>query len=297
MVRLIVLLNWVEREGNPIASVPQSWADSTIDSPSFIRKDAGTIYLYMEGYDSSPLKGEMLGLLKSTDDGQSWIWETEGSPISDFANTSRAWSSNGDEACPAPVMVNGVLYMFYSSHPAGNSWGWNTGVATSSNWVDFTPANNGNPLVPLGGVGTWDETCVYHTSKPILLDGTWYMFYSGRDRNGNFGIGFMTTSEADFPTGWTKQTVDEPLWTSNNAVRPKVILVDGVYWLYYSTDTDVMRCYSTDLVNWSEVEPVYDLPFDVDIFEIDSGFIAACASSRWGAGAMVGIWDQPPVSA
>jgi len=285
--------DWRERGGNPIA-VCRPWADITLDAPVFIRKDAKTIYLYMEGYTGGS-RGEMFGLLKSTDDGESWVWEKGGDPISNFTDTNQPWSSRGDEACPAPVKVGKTIYMFYASRPASGAWGWNMGVATSTDWIHFTPDNNNSPLVSLGGAGAWDETSIFHTTKPILKGKKWFIFYTGRSSSGTYGVGYMTTSKANFPGGWIKRTIDDPLWKTKTQPRPKIIKIGNTYWMYYS-DNGIKRRSSKDLIQWGPEKSVSSfLPlFDADVFETRShGKILASVSLRWHSGkSEIGIWQE-----
>nr|NIT04082.1 hypothetical protein [Candidatus Saccharibacteria bacterium] len=185
--------------------------------------------------------------------------------------------------------------MFYASRPALGAWGWNVGVATSTDWVHFKPDNKNSPLVKRGGKGVWDETAIFHTSKPILKGDTWYLFYTGRSISDEYGIGYLTTSKRRFPGGWVKRTVKKPLWKTSTQGRPKVIKLDNIYWIYYS-DGGLKRRGSSDLVHWGREEAVSSrLPlFDADIFETKShGRILVSASTRWHEGKFeIGIWEE-----
>jgi hypothetical protein len=295
------ILLWSQRTGNPIADVPRSWAGDpyyVVDAPAFFRKDANTIYLCMEGYEGHD-PGEEIGILKSTDDGQTWVWQAD--PLAGWAG-GQSWNSRGDEACPAPVQVGNTIYMFYSSRPPSpaSGWDWNTGVATSTDWVTFTNDNTHSPILPLGGSGAWDEYAVFHTTKPILKDGTWYIYYTGRDSVGNGGIGYATTSEASFPGGWTKQTVIAPIWSTGTAQgRPKIIQVSGTYYMFYCGNDGNTKVRTSTVLGstWSSEEATSGLTRECDVFETSThGFIAAVApgTGYWTSGQCeIGIWKTP----
>ena len=298
---------WLEREGNPIADVPRSWADEVLDNPRFIRKDNDTIYLYLQGWEDGDPGGE-IGLMKSTDDGESWTWETGGDPIPGFANTSQSWSSGGDEACPAPVVVGDMIYMFYSSRPSEMEWYWNIGVANSTNWIDFTPDNENSPLVSLGEVGSWDEYCVFRHTKPVLKDDIWYIYYIGRSSEGVYGVGYISTSSVDFPGGWVKQTVDVPLWFIGELNSSITLTKTGTtYMLYYrGSDGLIKRRTSTTLgAEWGAEYFVPGFPGtdfvlpEIDIFETENhGYIAAVGvGNYWTEGQReIGIWEWNPLT-
>ena len=282
-----------ERAGNPIADVPRAgWATTTIDAQAFLRIDADVIYLFVEGFPNGV--GETLGRLESNDDGETWAWSTNGDPLADFANVGQVWSGRGDEACPAPVVVNGTKYLFYSSRPVvGGAYGfWSMGVATTDNWETFSPINAINPILSLGGGGEWDESCVFHTSKPILIDGTWYIFYTGRRAlDGLSQIGLATTSEANFPDNWTKHG-GNPFFTGS---RPKIILVGSTYYMYYTgLDTTLKRRTSPDLINWTAEVSINSDIIEADVISAGNDYIFAGLSNIWDGNLEVGIWVRDP---
>ncbi len=89
---------------------------------------------------------------------------------------------------PCLVEDGGVFYLFYNAktqrRPRAQGGGWleQTGVATSTDlkrWTRF----EGNPVLPAGGPGSWDER--FASDPCVVRDrGRWVMFYYGLDKNG-----------------------------------------------------------------------------------------------------------------
>lgn len=84
---------------------------------------------------------------------------------------------------PCLVEHKGTYYLFYNAKTAAaRGWREQTGVATSQNlktWKRY----EGNPVLPNGGAGSWDER--FASDPCVLLRGNqWVMYYYGLDRNG-----------------------------------------------------------------------------------------------------------------
>ncbi|RLG00490.1 MAG: hypothetical protein DRN49_02870 [Thaumarchaeota archaeon] len=306
---------WLEKNGNPIVDAPRPWAKEVLDNPAFIRKDSNIIYLYLKGH-TRPWNNNKysIGLLKSIDDGNTWEWETNGDPLPSWAG-GEDWNSGGDEACPAPVKFEDTIYMFYYSRPdptVTSIKGYNIGVATSTDWIHFTNDNANSPIFGDLVEGSWDELAIQHPSKPILKDGTWYIFYSGKSGAPDYktGIGYGTTKEDEFPGGWIKKTINKPLFYTDTFAVPKVIQEGNVYWMLYSngvagpggaggphSTAQVKYRTSTDLETWSMEKDFPGLDktiFEADIFKTKShGYILAGASTKWDSRDdiyEIGIW-------
>jgi len=275
---------WYERPGNPLV-ISETYGRN--DAPAFIRKGNETIYLYFEAIQRG--ETEKPGLLKSTDDGMTWEWQI----LDDYAGTED-WNSKGDESCPAPVKIGDTIYMFYCSRADPYKGAWQTGVATSTDWIHFTDDGNG-PIF-------WGN----HACKPILKDGIWYIFWQRKTNDGNWNVLYATTTEADFPRGW----FEEPIQPSAGQIlfpcgkaqcRPKVIEIDGTYWMFYNGDGNIKRRSSTNLIDWSAEEEVLGLNdgtfVEADVIKTDKhGYILAGVSNKWGGGDTwknnIGIWGD-----
>jgi len=91
---------------------------------------------------------------------------------------------------------NGIFKMWYAGFDSAN---YRTGYATSMDGINWTKQNSGNPVLGLGGVGTWDSNLVA-VGAVINDGGTYKMWYSGQ--NGvNTQVGLATSSDG---ITWTK---------------------------------------------------------------------------------------------
>ena len=74
---------------------------------------------------------------------------------------------------PCLVEERGTFYLFYNAKTADKHWREQTGVATSTDlktWQRYA----GNPIIPNGGPGSWDERfasdpCVVRTGEGVGL--------------------------------------------------------------------------------------------------------------------------------
>lgn len=97
------------------------------------------------------------------------------------------WESGGLYK-PCLVEDAGTYYLFYNAktktRPREQGGGWieQTGVATSTDLTTWRRYEK-NPIVPVGGAGSWDE---HFASDPcVLTDGKrWVFFYYSLDRKG-----------------------------------------------------------------------------------------------------------------
>ncbi|MFA5868063.1 MAG: DUF2341 domain-containing protein [Actinomycetota bacterium] len=93
------------------------------------------------------------------------------------------------------VIKDGTTYkMWYSGHDGAN---WRIGYAESTDGVTWT--KNPNPVLDLGGFGSWDDNAVYYPT--VVKDGATYkMWYSGDD-HANSRTGYATSTDG---INWTK---------------------------------------------------------------------------------------------
>ena len=92
------------------------------------------------------------------------------------------------------------------------------GYAYSANGVTWTKSVS-NPLILVGGVGTWDHLNVLLPSVVYVSGGTSYCFYSGNDLTTNpqdFKVGVATFTT---PEGTYTKSGSNPLLSPNNAVQ------------------------------------------------------------------------------
>src|SRR5688572_32070057 len=99
------------------------------------------------------------------------------------------------------VRREGLYHLF---HIRGERWTWPVGYreiglghAVSTDLRTWTPQE---PVLPAGPPGTWDESGNW-APDIIEVEGVYYLYYTGSDRNNNQKIGLATST--DLYT-WTK---------------------------------------------------------------------------------------------
>jgi len=98
--------------------------------------------------------------------------------------------------CNFVIYEDGLFKMWYGGYDGTY---FQMGYATSSDGINWTRQNNGNPVLRVGPDGAWDDTWI--TQLYALKEGNTYrMYYSGND--GAIGrIGFATSTDG---LNWTK---------------------------------------------------------------------------------------------
>ncbi len=218
ITRYNVAMNWILRE-------------STLRSPGKLRKVRGRFlgvyHAYPNaGYESGPA---VIGLCRSDDLRR---WEVE--PPCLTPGEGAAWERGGLYK-PCLVEQGGTYYLFYNAkNERERGWREQTGVAVSTDlksWQRY----EGNPILPHGGAGSWDEN--FASDPCVLIDGSnWVMFYYGLDAKGKArdllatGMSpfrFTKVSEILVDVG-APGSVDETY-----AHKPAVVWHDGALYHYY----------------------------------------------------------------
>ena len=159
--------------------------------------------LYAQGYDDTGLDWAWL----STNETGTWKnytqlwsdWQASGSnPIVDGDSLfgSGYWTEDSKV-----LKVDGTYYMFITSGSAMSTMEIYM-LNSSSLTGPWSIMNNSDPIIHQSTSG-WDEgqlrvVCVTY------YDGTYYLYYMATDASSKQSIGVATTSDAEFPTGWTK---------------------------------------------------------------------------------------------
>jgi len=103
---------------------------------------------------------------------------------------------------------------------------------SQTNWKKYPS----NPVLQTGVSGAWDNVRVYAPTI-ILEDNVYKMWYAGFDAT-NFRIGYATSTDK---INWTKfdfgpvlQTGTSGSWDALYVSSPSVILIDGIYHMWYT---------------------------------------------------------------
>jgi len=165
VTRFNIAMNWIVRE-NSITSQ----GELTKVKGRFL----GTYHAYPNpGYEAGPA---VIGLCWS-DDLMHWRVDPPCLEPNDGADWER-----GGLYKPCLVKDGGTFYLFYNAKTASARWREQTGVATSTNLVNWQ-RYSGNPIIPNGGAGSWDEK---FASDPCVLQAgkQWAFFYYSLDSQG-----------------------------------------------------------------------------------------------------------------
>ncbi|KAA3619566.1 MAG: T9SS C-terminal target domain-containing protein [Calditrichaeota bacterium] len=124
---------------------------------------------------------------------------------------------------------------------------------TQTNFVKYA----GNPILPLGNTGNWDDTEAAYAT--VLFDGTIHqMWYSGAPQEDTYRIGYATSTDG---LNWIKDATNPVLglgaagtFDSINLWLPAVLFDGSQYEMWYSgglTASGIGFATSPDPVSWS----------------------------------------------
>lgn len=175
-----------------------SWDAAAVFSPKIIKE--GNLYkMWYTGNDAS--NNNRIGYATSSD-GINWVKY----PINNCSGTTgngcvlniSSGKFDSNLAYSPDVVKEGNIYkMWYTGY---NGVDYNIGYATSSDGINWTKQNSGDPVLTKGAAGSWDDLFVGYPT--VLKDGTIYkMWYGGEQSAFNFRIGYATSTDG---ISWTK---------------------------------------------------------------------------------------------
>jgi hypothetical protein len=158
-------IHWTKYSGNPIiSSTGLGWLYSC-DTPAVCYVN-GTFYMLFNGYKSN---GNSAALLATSTNGFDFTLYSSLPVLDDGAS----WINHNIES-GSLTFFNGLFYYYYNVNPSAGITR-NTGVATSSNCIDWTVCSN-NPVVTTteGGYGNAIYACVSmaHVVQYGMLNGS-----------------------------------------------------------------------------------------------------------------------------
>ena len=167
-----------------------------------------------------------IGLARSKNGVQ---WMKEPDPVLPLG-TRGSWDERG-VADPYVIRVNGTLYMYYLGQDRARRQ--RLGVATSADGYRWYKLRS-NPVLELGAPGTFDELGL---GEPAVWSqhGSYWMLYTGRDRQENRRLGLARSHDG---VTWTRVTDTAVLagsapWNAKVVCDPSVEMRDGLVRVWF----------------------------------------------------------------
>jgi tetratricopeptide (TPR) repeat protein/predicted GH43/DUF377 family glycosyl hydrolase len=220
-------IHWQKYEANPLEVKCEgtSW-DTVFDSFDIIKKDS----LYLMWYAGIDKKTGMWNVGYAwSENGLSWTKLPE--PVME-PGKDNAWDAAGIKG--ASVYFDGTRYHMWYNGNDTISWIGKIGYATSGDGIHWEK-HPANPVLDVGGPGTWDEYWIDVYS--VNFNGDYYeMWYDGFDKI-NTQTGYATSVDG---VRWIKSP-DNPVlrvgnlgyWDTWIARIPTVLSHDSVYKMWY----------------------------------------------------------------
>jgi Glycosyl hydrolases family 43 len=217
ITRFNVAMNWIVRENG-------------LRTSGKLRKIQGRFlgvyHAYPNaGYESGPA---VIGLCRSDD-----LMHWDVGEIILRSEDGAEWERGGLYK-PCLVEDKGTYYLFYNAKNTEKRWREQTGVATSKDLKTWT-RYAGNPIIPTGGEGSWDER--FASDPAVLRDRkTWVYYYYSLDAKGKARDLLALGNDPFHADKVDKILIDAgPPGAVNStyAHKPSVIYRDGVLYHFY----------------------------------------------------------------
>jgi predicted GH43/DUF377 family glycosyl hydrolase len=203
-----------------------SWDTTSVGSTCIIYDSTDAVYRMWYAGANEAYKGK-IGYAESPD-GINWD-KDENNPVFEVGSEG-SWDHLG-VGYPAVVVVNDTCHMWYAglSDPSSVEIGY----ATSADGINWTRYEN-NPVIRVGGTGSWEDTWVYMHSL-IYKDSAFHMWYTGATGDvtdfvpWKEEIGYASSTDG---INWTKHP-SNPVFKVNTAGNWDYSFVDGSSVLFH----------------------------------------------------------------
>lgn len=225
--------NWMKYAGNPILQGDSGqWDAYWIQPDSVIDLGTGTLYIYYGG-DSVDIPSH-IGLATSTD---GYSWSKYGSNPIFSPGSAGQWDDY--RITHFAVLKEGASWKAWYAGDRAITPNWRIGYATSADGISWT-RYGANPVLGVGGVGTWDSIGV--VPSHVFKEGsTYYMYYWGYSSidQSTWSIGLATSPDG---ITWTKEASNPVLagdtgnW-DDGVIEPFSVKLGGTYYIFYQGNT------------------------------------------------------------
>jgi predicted GH43/DUF377 family glycosyl hydrolase len=236
--------SWHRYPGNPVLHTSPSGWDSVHLAEPFVLKDETEYKMYYTAWGAS---GTFIGMATSID-GLVWSKRPD-NPT--FPASASGWDRTDTQA-PSVLKEGDVYKMWYTGGDGSTNA---IGYATSSDGIEWTKY----PQAVLQSTpGSWDRSGM--TASSVITDATGYkMYYMGNDGSA-WHIGLATSDDGIVWTKYAGNPLISPrswAWDSGEVGHPAVLLIDGVYHMWYGNTYSIGYASSADGLAWTrENSPV-----------------------------------------
>lgn len=224
--------NWTKYSGNPIiTSEPAGSWNRHLKGPSVLfNSDSSRFEMWFTAFSNNGWYCK-IGYAKSLD-GVSW--EMHPDPV--LSPSVGKWDATTVEF-PSVIRENGQYRMYYAGNNVGSSYKYKTGLAFSSDGINWIKDTLNSPVL-VAGDEWWEEEGIHGVC--VMEDGSGYfMWYEGYRLNPIIaGLGYAESVDG---ITWQKDTLNNPLflqgelgeWDELDICMPNVILIDSIYYMYF----------------------------------------------------------------
>ncbi|MCK4758046.1 MAG: hypothetical protein KAS67_06325, partial [Thermoplasmata archaeon] len=237
-VSLNVSAYWKDWTKHGIVVDTDAVYDSTHVRFPYVLKEDGIYKMWYSGYE-----GSTYNIIYATS-GDGHNWNKQGIVLSpggvyDSVSLSQPYVLNDE----------GTYKMWYSGYDGTNN---RILYATSADGIAWTKQTM---VLDIGGL---QESADVISPCVLIEDGFYKMWYNGRDGGSNWRIFYATSVDG---ITWVKQGLVMDYGAStpelNGVIHPKVIKVDGIYYMWYtakalSNRLTILSATSIDGINWNK---------------------------------------------
>ena len=237
--------------------VSGDWDDAGVVAPDII-KDGDIYKMWFGGNDGANAR---IGYATSTDgvtwkkySGNNCTGTTGDGCVFDISSTG--FDEKGIY-WPTVIKSGNTYQMWYSGQ--NNIDNVRIGYATSSDGINWTRQNAGDPVLDWGTGGDWDDAAVH--SPDVIKEGTIYkMWYAGNDGSNQNRIGLATSTDG---ISWSRIQINNcsstigdgcvydlgqsGTFNDNDMNVNKVLRINDLYYLFYKAKSSVNSYYTSGL--------------------------------------------------